>query len=567
MMEEKYLVSLETSGNQPYIFSSNKLRDVVGASELIYRVGTDFVKEAIASVKEAWTRKSNGSDPIKMVISTSGKAVLFADSQEVAGHFITEWSKLVAEKAPGIDAMAVYSRIPFDPNAPLDEPSSYMAAFRDVGKNYSLAKSGRAYALSRFQRIPLAASCRFSSFPAEGLLHDEPVSRVTMAKLDARNSDAFKNRMKALFPNERNAAIDANGLEKLEDMEWLGVVHADGNGLGQIFTKFHDYVKERVCATEGRVATGWDYIKNYGAFSDALDRISGEAFKETVNDIFDGSDGGTIAAIVPIVVGGDDLTVVLDGRKAIEFAKCFMENFCRKTSFDPDVSMILERCGDHSKRLGMCAGICINKPKFPFSASYQLAEELMQNAKKVKTEVGKDAIALDFHILYDSVTTSLADIRKKLQTEDDHHHVERFSKPFALSCGTMLTDRNPRWESAHNYDRFIKTVRALSSEVEKENGEREKELPSSQAYAIRNFLVSECIETQSANWRSVMDRHRGFAAKWEQATGTKELYTQMEDCNAQGMCGKNVLSTYFLDALEAVSFISVDAAVSDEGEE
>lgn len=131
----------------------------------------------------------------------------------------------------------------------------------------------------------------------------------------------------------------------------------------------------------------------------------------------------------------------------------------------------------------------------------------------------------------------------------------------------MLTDRNPRWESAHNYDRFIKTVRALSSEVEKENGEREKELPSSQAYAIRNFLVSECIETQSANWRSVMDRHRGFAAKWEQATGTKELYTQMEDCNAQGMCGKNVLSTYFLDALEAVSFISVDAAVSDEGEE
>ena len=64
-----------------------------------------------------------------------------------------------------------------------------------------------------------------------------------------------------------------------------------------------------------------------------------------------------------------------------------------------------------------------------------------------------------------------------------------------------------------------------------------------------------------------MDRHRGFTAKWEQTTETKELYTQMEDCNAQGMCGKNVLSTYFLDALEAVFFISVDAAVSDEGEE
>ena len=46
----------------------------------------------------------------------------------------------------------------------------------------------------------------------------------------------------------------------------------------------------------------------------------------------------------------------------------------------------------------MCAGISIAKPHFPFSQSYHMAEELMQNTKEVKKQFGKDYISLDFHI-------------------------------------------------------------------------------------------------------------------------------------------------------------------------
>jgi hypothetical protein len=562
-----FLISLETSGNQQYVYSSNKLRDVVGASELIYRVGTSFADIAIGNaqlhkVKEI--ENANG-DAVEVVIATSGKAVLLASSAETAKKFITEWSKLVTEHAPGLDALAVYSSLPIDMTAPIDNAEmGFITAFKDAGKNFSVLKGSRAFVPSRFQRIPVTAQCGFSGFPAERELSgNQPVSRITRAKIEARSSKEFKERMSNLFGEINNSTSIENGLEPLESLKWIAVVHADGNSLGQVFTSLDASVKR----LDGVDTNGRNYVNRYRAFSNALDEISASAFRETVGEIFR---GGAFAPIVPIVVGGDDLTVVMDGYNAIKFSKLFMEKFCEATGRRDAVSSILRANngvpnGNTEVRLGMCAGVCVTKPHFPFSASYRLAEDLMQEAKKVK-KIGSDCIAIDFHILYDSVATRVRDIREKLVNKEDEF--SRTAKPYVVDFREHENSDSDKWKEVHNYKRFEDAVKALSTG--KKDDKTVKSLPSSQAHAIRSSLCSEHLATQEAEWKYLMDKkdYVDFVNEWEKVAEDKKLYLDagFSDAASPGAPIPRYY-TYFLDALEAADFMKDSPEAGGQGDE
>jgi hypothetical protein len=524
MPDSKVLVLLETSGNQATVFATNKLRNVVGASELIYRVGTRYVESALAKFK------NNGIEGFETVISTSGKAMLLAPSEDAAKQFITEWSKILVEEAPGVDALAVFS--PVNPDGSLAE---FTQACDEAMRRYSLAKTRTASSVARFQRIPVVTECRYSGRPASEIADEEPVSRAVQKQRDVSRGNEFKERIKKLFGDRKNAAGE-NGLESLEELDWLAVVHADGNGLGEFFINFSKWVQ----ALDGKDATGRNYVNRYRDFSAALDEISCAAFKAAVQFVWPDDKS---ADIVPIVVGGDDLTVVMDGTKALEFTRKFMEQFCAQTAERAETKELLEKAG--LSRLGMCAGIAVVKPHFPFAQAYDLAEELMQSAKEAKKYSGKDAIALDFHIMYDSVAASVREIRGKLAFADEKRQLT--AKPYVIRKGEgkckVEQEEKDDWERLHDYGRFDRAVEALRAEKKDEKGALL--LPSSQSHAVRAALFSEHRDTQEAEWKFLLANYSAFRKLWNKVAGGDELYVSS---------GPD-WHTYFLDALEAVKFV------------
>lgn len=155
----------------------------------------------------------------------------------------------------------------------------------------------------------------------------------------------------------------------------MGVIQADGNGLGKIFINFPEYLEQIQPDYTNR-----DYANRLREFSLALDVCTERAFLAALS-VFKPAMG--ILPIFPLILGGDDLTVICDGKLALPFTECFLKEFKIATRHHKAIAPIA-RVALKGDRLSACAGVAIVKPHFPFSVAYELAESLAKSAKKVK---------------------------------------------------------------------------------------------------------------------------------------------------------------------------------------
>ena len=481
-MMSSYLVMLQTNSNQPFIFSSPRLREQIGASFEITLLSRWVKKEAEKLLKPKPLPTSF------WVSNSSGKVIVrFTDDEgapkNLAKQLIREVTLRALTDAPGLDVTGVFIEATFD-----------RVDARDLNKldrvflDYSL---NRRPAAARFPQFPFLERADESALPASSSLevlnfsarftdsliqpynHDEGSSlslpsRVKRAlattsrkmQVEDVNDRLAKHDKKLtkeplLDPTKLAAAFqDGEESEDTKDMlSSVGVVHIDGNGVGAIMRDLES-AHEAVNDIAGKQPNVMNMLTSSGIgdfqsfimeVNRRLDNVVKDAIALSWYDVQKLTPKTTVP-IVPVLVGGDDVTVYTDGRYAIPFAEAYIHHYEELTKYDDLLSVLAIVAGgkkpdaperDHFEigdyiiqnpgPLTASAGVAIVGRNFPFHIAYDLAEELVSRGKKLGKKPGTvPCSTINFHVLRDATVLDPDD------TLDEYKG--RSQRPFLIGC-------------------------------------------------------------------------------------------------------------------------------------
>jgi len=549
-------VLIETLGNQAHVFSSNRLREMMGASEHIRKLGADWVRGACKGLEA------------RPVLATSGKAMVLVADKDSADTLVTRVVTAAFRKAPGLAVMGAHVEIDVQASA-REFHGGVTAVHRELGRLRGLHPPAQAH----LARLPFAEDCHSTGQGAAGFdPHDPasaggllPYSAATLAKRIMRpDAIANLNRVLGLKPEDlhlydQRRARNPDERDGLDDFDaaWRAVVHADGNGMGEVFLRFG----ECVAAAGGKTAD--DYIDAYQAFSQALDGANSKAVKaatqETWKQFFDRTEvDPRRVPMKPVVLAGDDLTVICDGARAIDFTQRFVEGFRRETAGSDAIRRIMAAAeGLFAEEAGRAprpfegitsgAGIAIVKPHHPFHRAYELAESLAKSAKGLPKRLNLSA--LDFHVAYDGAS-DLDEIRQERDT-----HVCLFAGPYLT--GEPSTDEPAFRTVAQLVDLvegFGNPVRAeaLSEPAGEEEHAR---IPASQLHALRD-AVSLGEGVANAAVARIQSR---YSSAFEHLPGIAPLFLAGLDGGPP--------RTMLLDAMVLADVVASDRVSGETGQE
>ena len=246
-------------------------------------------------------------------------------------------------------------------------------------------------------------------------------------------------------PDEDGPAGAESSRREAAPLSKIAVIHIDGNGVGGVMRKLAD-AKERVDATVFEEQVGCkrndpDSLRRFLLnINERLQRAVEMSFAEAWADIArlaerDAEAAGrpyTAVPVVPVIVGGDDVTVITSGDYALPFAACYLGHYERKTGEDPLLRYLTPPEGSATGPMTAAAGVAVVRRNFPFHLAYGLAEKLVDGAKAVGKTTGPPCSTLGFHALFD---TTVLDVKELLSA-----YTNFTARPFRLVDGDSVCD-------------------------------------------------------------------------------------------------------------------------------
>jgi hypothetical protein len=367
-------VLIDSVSIQPYIFSSNKLKENIGASFIIEKLLFNEVMISTLTGKfndqfaNDWENNPGDIKIVKEDIQCEigyiggGNALVLFNNELLAHEFIREYSTQVLLRFPGI-------RLAFGVDTNFDvAEKGFQNSRRRLNEALIKNKSHEFRNVVPFKHgivedCPLSNEAQERKQPSDDKRFISAMSHVKFeaCKISQESINAiYKEELKGRYC----LTDELDKLGQPADKGYIAVVHVDGNGIGQRFMACKDLADLRKLSVEvSKLAE--NAMKQLIAYTVQLFEDN-DLDKQNGFDLLK-KDQKLILPIRPIIVGGDDITFVCEGRLGVHLAEKLIE-FITKTEIGKET-------------IAACAGIAIVHTKYPFYRAYTLAEELTAKAK------------------------------------------------------------------------------------------------------------------------------------------------------------------------------------------
>lgn len=366
------LFGLDAHGIQRYLFATAKLREIVGASQLVADLTDAWVREALDHL--ATPPRSAGGEAWHEPVRIGGGSVrLVLSGPDVARRLVGEIRRRAVSEAPGLGFDAAW--VPFDvTGGDLADANRLVIDRINAARNHP--PTGGA-----FRGFPISAPCRMTFEPAAGFGEDrnERLCEASLAKRRAqiRGRGAWSDHV-ADHPLVTSRARASDPFET--ELNQMVGGEAENGYVAVVCLDLNDLGERGRQATVGKA--GFTAAAEFHRFTEAVKQATRTAFHAGLDAIV----GDPCAAAVleanppparlplrPLVIGGDDMTFVTEARLAGPFVLGMLRSF--------------EASGFHGG-----AGIAFVKAKSPFGQAVNVAEQLVATSKAK----GRETSHVDF---------------------------------------------------------------------------------------------------------------------------------------------------------------------------
>ena len=365
MTNERFLYGASVQGIQKFIFQTNELKDIVGASDLVENI-----------CKEAFTEfETNGTK----IVGAAGNIKYEFNDEESCAKAVKNFNKKVLKMAPGITISQAVVKF---------EDGNFQKAVSDLELKLRIQRN-KPVSNSFVGLIGISRSPK-TGMPAVKSEKNELIDEATQEKRAQKH--VTSKLCSKCFGEENSSNKYAFNIEDIATKnDWIAVVHADGNGLGKIIKK---------------IGADRDKLKT---FSEKLERATNNAAQSAYNYISEEYKFTSLDKIPirPVILGGDDFTFICRADFAVPYTQQFLQAFEKETQ---------ELLGE---KLTACAGISFIKSSFPFYYGYDLADKICAKAKKLSRFNNLTSSSLMFHKVSDSYVEDYDTIIKRELTPQE----------------------------------------------------------------------------------------------------------------------------------------------------